>query len=115
MSDVFWFDDTQWAKIAPLLPVYKGQRRGSTTGHMLISGCRWRDAPAVDGRGKTLYNRFNRWAGKGVWQGFLAAFSEAGAPPLETMLDSTHVRAHGCAAGGKRGLCLMLLGRSATA
>jgi transposase len=47
-------------------------------------------AGGLRGQRKTLYNRFNRWAGKGIWQRIFAAFSEAGGPPLETMLDSTH-------------------------
>lgn len=110
MSDVFWCDDAQWAKIAPLLPVYKGaaprvddRRVLSGIVHVLISGCRWRDAPAVYGPRKTLYNGFNRGAGKGIWQRIFAAFAAAGGPPLETMLDSTHVKVHRCAAGGKKG------------
>jgi len=120
MSDIFWFNDAQWAKIAPLLPVFKGaaprvddRRVLSGIVHVLISGCRWKDAPEVYGPRKTLYNRFARWAGKGVWQGIFAAFAEEGGPPLETMLDSTHVKVHRSAAGGKRGLCVMLLGRAA--
>ena len=34
---------------------------------MLLSGCRWKDAPAAYGPRKTLYNRFQRWAAKGIW------------------------------------------------
>lgn len=33
---------------------------------VLISGCRWKDAPGVYGPRKTLYNRFQRWAAKGA-------------------------------------------------
>jgi transposase len=32
--------------------------------HVLRSGCRWVDAPAVHGPHKTLYNRFVRWAAR---------------------------------------------------
>ena len=35
--------------------------------HVLKSGGRWVDAPDVYGPRKTLYNRFVRWAAKGVW------------------------------------------------
>ena len=34
---------------------------------MLRSGCRWKDAPPDCGPHKTLYDRFVRWAAKGVW------------------------------------------------
>ena len=34
---------------------------------VLKSGGRWIDAPEVYGPRKTLYNRFLRWAAKGVW------------------------------------------------
>jgi transposase len=30
--------------------------------HVLMSGCRWKDAPSAYGPRKTLYNRFQRWA-----------------------------------------------------
>jgi transposase len=35
---------------------------------VLRSGARWIDAPAVYGPRKTLYNRFVRWAARGVWR-----------------------------------------------
>jgi hypothetical protein len=34
---------------------------------VLNSGGRWADAPLVFAPRKTLYNRFVRWAAKGVW------------------------------------------------
>src|SRR3546814_4760978 len=36
--------------------------------HVVKSGGRWVDAPACYGPRKTLYNRFVRWAEKGIWQ-----------------------------------------------
>jgi transposase len=71
--------------------------------HVLRSGGRWVDAPVIYGPGKTLYNRFVRWAAKGVWQAAFEALAAAGGPPAEVLLDSTHVKAHRCAAGGKGG------------
>jgi transposase len=35
--------------------------------HVLKSGARWVDAPSLYGPHKTLYNRYVRWAAKGVW------------------------------------------------
>ena len=72
--DQFWLTDEQFAKIAPHLPTNtRGKPRVddrrviSGIVHVLKSGSRWADAPReVYGPKKTLYNRFVRWAAKGV-------------------------------------------------
>jgi transposase len=46
--------------------------------HVLKSGGRWVDAPAGYGPRKTLYNRFVRWAAKGVWADIFHALASAG-------------------------------------
>ncbi|TWA68355.1 putative transposase of IS4/5 family DUF4096 [Azospirillum brasilense] len=71
--------------------------------HVLISGCRWKDAPAVYGPRKTLYNRFQRWAAKGIWATMFHALASACGPPAELLIDSSAVKAHRCASGGKGG------------
>ena len=71
--------------------------------HVLQSGCRWRDAPPVYGPPKTRYNRFVRWARKGVWERVFTELAKAGGPPGTLMLDATYVKAHRSAAGGKGG------------
>ena len=71
--------------------------------HVLRTGCRWADAPAVYGPRKTLYNRYVRWAKAGVWAEVFRALADSGGPPAELLLDSSHVKAHRCAAGGKGG------------
>jgi transposase len=71
--------------------------------HVLRSGCRWADAPAAYGPRKALYDRFVRWAAKGVWQAVFETPAAVGGPPAEVLLDSTHVKAHRCAAGGQEG------------
>lgn len=110
MSGEFWLSDWQWRRLAPLLPnkprgVPRVDDRRVISGivHVLRSGGRWADAPAVYGPRKTLYNRFVRWAAKGVWQAVFDALAAAGGPPAEVLLDSTHVKAHRCATGGKGG------------
>ncbi len=80
--------------------------------HVLKSGCRWKDAPRDYGPHKTLYNRFVRWRAKGIWQATFYALAAAGGPPAEVLLDSTHVKAHGSAAGGKGGPCRQAIGGS---
>jgi transposase len=71
--------------------------------HVLKSGCRWKDAPVCYGPRKTLYNRFVRWAAKGVWEDVFTRLAEAGGPPAALMIDASHVKAHRSAAGGKGG------------
>jgi transposase len=112
MSDgVFWLSEAQFARLAPLLPtdtrgVARVDDRRVISGiiHVLKSGCRWKDAPACYGPRKTLYNRFVRWAAKGVWERVFLLLSEAGGPPAAVMIDATHVKAHRSAAGGKGGV-----------
>jgi transposase len=36
--------------------------------HVLKTGCRWQDCPPEYGPYTTVYNRFNRWSGRGIWQ-----------------------------------------------
>jgi len=71
--------------------------------HVLKSGGRWVDAPSEYGPKKTLYNRFVRWAEKGVWTGLFHALAQAGGPPAQVLIDSSAVKAHRSAAGGKGG------------
>ena len=110
MSDNFWLSDEQFERLEPLLPsdargVPRVDDRRVISGiiHVLQSGCRWRDAPAHYGPHKTLYNRFVRWERKDVWVGLFERLDEAGGPPEAVMLDSTHVKAHRSAVGGKGG------------
>jgi transposase len=108
--DHFWLSDRQFAKLKPHLPTdTRGKPRVddrrviSGIIHVIKSGGRWVDAPAAYGRRKTLYNRFQRWADKGIWSGIFNALANAGGPPAQLLIDSSAVRAHRSAAGGKRG------------
>ena len=110
MAGEFWLSDEHWAQLQPLLPnkprgVPRVDDRRVISGivHVLQSGCRWKDAPARYGPPKTLYNRNVRWAAKGVWRGVFEALAAQGGPPAEVLIDSTHVKAHRSAAGGKGG------------
>ena len=111
MSDhLFWLSEEQFARLKPLLPdKVRGVARVddhrviSGIVHVLKSGCRWVDVPAEYGPRKTLYNRFVRWAEKGIWQDIFIALADAGGPPSQTLIDSSAVQAHRSAAGGKGG------------
>ena len=109
-ADQFWLSDEQFAKIEQHLP---GDTRGrervddrrviSGIIHVLKSGGRWIDAPPDHGPRKTLYNRFVRWADKGIWVRLFETLAQSGGPALQLMIDSSAVKAHRSAAGGKGG------------
>jgi transposase len=107
---MFWLSDKQWSVIEPLLPQNQtGPRRTddrrviSGIIHVLQSGCRWRDCPKVYGPYTTVYNRFNRWSKRGHWDRLLTTLVERAGLPDFMALDSTHVKAHRSASGGKKG------------
>ena len=111
MAGEFWLTEEQFARLAPLLPtdtrgVARVDDRRVISGivHVLMSGGRWVDAPPCYGPRKTLYNRWVRWARKGVWQRAFETLAAAGGLSAELMLDSTWAKVHRCAAGGKGGL-----------
>lgn len=62
--------------------------------HVLKSGGRWIVAPPDSGPRKTLYNRYVRWAAKGVWVDLFHAPASAGGPPAQVLIDSSAVKAH---------------------
>jgi transposase len=108
--DHFWLTREEFARLKPLLPTdTRGKPRVddrrviSGIVHVLKSGGRWVDAPAAYGPRKTLYNRFVRWAAKGVWVDIFHALASAGGSPTQVLIDSSAVKAHRCASGGKGG------------
>lgn len=110
MAGEFWLSDDAWAAIAPLMPKNQsGARRVddrrviSGIVHVLKAGCRWKDCPAVYGPPTTIYNRFNRWSRRGLWGRIFAELAARAAIPEELSIDSTAVRAHRSAHGGKGG------------
>lgn len=109
MAEQFWLSDAQWAVIEPLLPHLGGKPRVddrrviSGILHRYREGLRWRAVPAEYGPRTTLFNRFDRWSEKGIWQGLLAALVACQDPPEFAMVDSSAVRAHRSAAGAKGG------------
>ncbi|MDG5487391.1 IS5 family transposase [Sphingomonas sp. BGYR3] len=115
----FWLSEAQFERLRPLLPdkvrgVARVDDRRVISGiiHVLKSGGRWVDAPACYGPRKTLYNRFVRWAAKGVWQDLFFALAAAGGPSAEVLIDSTHMKAHRSAGGGKGGRSFQAIGIS---
>lgn len=109
-ASLFWFTDEQWSKVEPHLPTNqpgperKDDRRIlSGIMHVQRVGCRWKDCPSEYGPHKTIYNRFARWSERGIWQAIFAAVAGNPDTPGQVALDSSHVKIHRCAAGGKGG------------
>ena len=105
----FDLSDAEWAIIAPLLPnksrgVPRVDDRRVLNGifWILRTGSPWRDLPERYGPYTTVYNRFNRWAKAGVWVRIFEALA-ARSPDALQFIDSSIVRAHQHAAGGKKG------------
>lgn len=71
--------------------------------HMLQCGARWRDCPSDYGPYTTIYNRFNRWAKRGHWQAIFEALARCGKDRVALSIDSTSIKAHRSASGGKGG------------
>ena len=101
--------DEEWAIIAPLLPnkvrgVARVDDRRVINGifYVLRTGSPWRDLPERYGPYTTVYNRFNRWAKAGVWLRVFEILA-AQSPQSMQLIDSSIVRAHQHAAGGKKG------------
>jgi transposase len=107
---LFWLSDAAWAVLEPHLPYgWSGKPRVddrrviSGILHVLKTGCRWRDVPAAYGPPTTIYNRYNRWTKRRIWQRIFARIAAARMVPDELSLDSSHVKAHRSASGSKRG------------
>ena len=108
--NLFWLDDDQWRQIEPHLPTdVRGKDRVddrrviSGILHVLRSGCRWKDCPPEYGPHTTIYNRFARWAERGIWEKLFRELAQRGRSTDTQMIDSTHIKAHRSAAGGKGG------------
>jgi len=108
----FDLTDKEWSIIEPLLPGADGKKNGRPREDdrkvlngiffTLRTGSPWRDLPERYGPYTTVYNRFNRWAKRGVWIGIFEALAERSPQSLH-LIDSSIVRAHQHAAGGKKG------------
>ncbi len=111
--------DEEWEVIAGLLPSERGRKsrpahdnRRFLNGmlHVLRVGCPWRDMHERYGLWNSVYVRFRRWAEQGVWDAILATLVELGlTDDWQHMIDSTIVRGHVSAVGGKGGLVRRLL------
>jgi transposase len=116
VSGRFELTDTEYARIAALLPSMTPQRGGRWRDHRQVlngilfrvrTGVPWRDVPERYGPWKTLYKRFARWEEDGTWariEAVLQADADgAGELDWDAHADSTITRAHQHAAGARKG------------
>ena len=108
-KQLYWLSDEEWQRIEPLLPRgRRGARRVddrrviSGIVHMLRSGrvggtVRPNTAPIR--RSTTL----NRWSRQGIWLDMFKAVTGSTALFGSAAIDSSHVKAHRSAGGGKGG------------
>lgn len=104
MTERFWLSDTQWAAIESLLPQLGGKPRVDDRRVISVPG---RAALAHDpgrvGPRTTLFNRFDRWSERGLWQVLLAALAACpGSWRANTSTTDPRSHASGRAAGAAR-------------
>ena len=117
--------DAEWAIFAPFL-MESGWRGGRPPqDHRKVmdailwitrTGSPWRDLPTELGNWNSVFRQYRRWTESGIWDLMLAALTESEISDNATqMIDSTIIRAHHHAGGGKGGFRKMLLAVHAVA
>jgi transposase len=119
-KQLYWLSDEDWRRIEPLLPhgrrgAHRVDDRRVISGimHMLRVGARWRDCPPEYGPYTTIYNRFNRWSHQGIWLAMFKALTGTTGAIGTGAIDSSHVKVHRSASGGKGGSSRKRLGARA--
>ena len=104
----FDLSDEEWAVIEPLSPKDgRGPKRNADRKvldgifYILRIGAPWRDLPERYGPYTTVYNRYNRWGERGVWQAIFDALAEEVENSL-IFIDASIVKAHRAASGSKK-------------
>ena len=69
--------------------------------YLAKTGIAWADLPACVGKPNSLWQRYNRWCARRVWER-VAAELRADDDTEWLLVDSSRVRAHPCAAGAKK-------------
>ena len=101
--------DEQWDRIKDLLPGKQGDSGRSGKDNRLFvdavlfvakTGIPWRDLPERFGKWNSVWRRFDRWCENGVWELLMQELCEYDLEELQ--LDSTSVKVHVAAVGGRR-------------
>ena len=100
--------EAQYERIAPLLPVQRGNVRISNLQvlnailYVAEHGCKWRGLPPRFGRWHTIYTRMNRWSKSGVLDRVFEHLQKEQLIRLKleaVSMDSTIVKVHPDATG----------------
>ena len=111
MELIYGLREDQWNKIKDSLPGKKGDPGRSGSDNRIFveavlwvgrNGGRWRSLPPQYGHWNSVFQRFRRWAKKGIWQMLFNTLA-VDADTEWLMIDSTIIRAHQHAAGAKGG------------
>ncbi len=103
--------DSQWARVALLLPGKNGDPGRSARDNrefleavlwMARTGAPWRDLPSEFGLWNSVFQRFRRWAHKGVFERVFKELSAA-ADFEYVLVDGSIVRLHQHGAGAQGG------------
>ncbi len=100
MSNLYWLTDERMERLRPFFPKSHGRPRVDDrrvlSGIIFVNrnGLRWRDAPAEYGSPKTLYNRWKRWSGMGVFARMMTGLAAEVDVPKTIMIDATFLKAH---------------------
>ena len=117
-KNLFWLSDEQWKRIEPHLPTnVRGVER--VEDRRVISGmpyvktpCLWANCPPEYGPPTTIYNRFVRWARRGIWENLFRELAGCERSADTQMIDFHARHSSPLAAGGKRGEQKQAVGRS---
>lgn len=99
----------QWERIKDLLPSpHKGKGRPAKDNRMMLngmmwiarSGAQWRELPEKYSPWQTVYSKYRKWVTEGVLESVFKALSED-ADMENLSIDSTSIRVHQSANGGK--------------
>ena len=111
--------DEEWAFFAPFLIENRTRGGRPPVDHRKVldavlwvtrTGLAWRDLPAGLGHWNSVHRQYRRWTESGVWDVMLAALTESElSDNTMQMIDSTVIRAHQHAAGGRGGFIATVL------
>ena len=110
MSGRLLLTEEAWAESAPILtaitsragspPVLSDRMFIEAVLYLARTGMPWRDLPQEFGHWDAVYNRFRRWAQRGLWRQLWERLQTDASPQTRHIfIDATMVRAHQHAAG----------------
>lgn len=100
MSDLFWLDDAQMARLEPFFPKSHSRPlvddRSALTGIIFINrdGLRYQDAAKEYGPHKKLHNRWTRWSDKGIFAQMMIRLAAEHGEHKIVMIDATNFKAN---------------------